>query len=547
MADVFISYSRQDRDHAQALAKLLEEKGLAIWWDWNLVGGVNFRDKIHSALNDAKKVIVLWSEHSVSSSFVIDEAGVAMRQGKLIPILIDESELPLGFGNLHTIKSGRFEHDLDLIVAAVKDQPVPAPPSRSGILALFGPRRRSATMLWFVTLLGSITTMIQAYPVVAGVVRGTLSLGKPENLAVFASDDHPSATQYLTILAERGFKTEFLPLERLSSIEARQARGLVLVRGQRQRTVTIDDATRHLLAGQAKVLGFGDYGSLFIRELDKESMLGKVMHITHTTVNLDDTVKPATIGQGLPIDKPVKLYAEEKVDPMSTVAAYDEGSTAMQGARGIARASAGERPDACKGSHWSVAVQGNLALWGYDLPATSLTPEGRQLFGDLAVYMRDTEYGGDDRTRTTTKPGTVRDQLGCGLTGHSYKFRPTGPGTITAAAHAGQNVALILNAPFQVGFLARQDGRDPQFTYEVDAKNLKIPGYWSVSVKYFGPLQPADRVPYSMELAYPNSADRTSLWLGLAGLALVLGVLAAWRLLRVVFGANPEDTAQASS
>ena len=33
MADVFISYAREDRAKAQQLAKVLEEKGWSVWWD----------------------------------------------------------------------------------------------------------------------------------------------------------------------------------------------------------------------------------------------------------------------------------------------------------------------------------------------------------------------------------------------------------------------------------------------------------------------------------------------------------------------------------
>ena len=100
---VFISYAREDREAVALLAKQLEAQGFAVWWDWQLVGGSNYRHAIQEELTKADKVIVVWSRHSVRSDFVIDEASAAKEAGKLVPIRIDGSAPPLGFGGLHTI------------------------------------------------------------------------------------------------------------------------------------------------------------------------------------------------------------------------------------------------------------------------------------------------------------------------------------------------------------------------------------------------------------------------------------------------------------
>lgn len=142
MAQVFISYAREDREYAHTLADLLAKRGFKVWWDWNLVGGEQFRDAIRRALDGSERAIVLWSHHSVASPFVIDEASAARAQTKLVPLLIDEASPPFGFGDLHTIDTRDFEADLDAIVAALEGRVLPAgTPTRR----LF---RRGTIMQW---------------------------------------------------------------------------------------------------------------------------------------------------------------------------------------------------------------------------------------------------------------------------------------------------------------------------------------------------------------------------------------------------------------
>lgn len=105
MADVFISYSKADRPHAEALADELELHGYKVWWDTALYGGEDFHDTILRALDDAKAVIVIWSESSVKSQWVRGEAQHAQSQQKLIPTKfaeLRETDIPLIFRTLHT-------------------------------------------------------------------------------------------------------------------------------------------------------------------------------------------------------------------------------------------------------------------------------------------------------------------------------------------------------------------------------------------------------------------------------------------------------------
>jgi len=108
MPDVFISYAREDLAKARLLAEALGADGVSVWWDHDLVGGESFREKIDASITAAHCVIVLWTEHSVKSPFVKDEASRANDAGKLLPVAIGDVAPPVGFGELQTIRFKRW-------------------------------------------------------------------------------------------------------------------------------------------------------------------------------------------------------------------------------------------------------------------------------------------------------------------------------------------------------------------------------------------------------------------------------------------------------
>ncbi len=101
--DVFISYARKNRPVAEQLAEGLSASGLQVWWDSDLTAGSEFAAVIETKLLGAAVVIVMWSADSVRSSFVRDESSRALKHDKLLPVRIEDIELPLGFGQLHTL------------------------------------------------------------------------------------------------------------------------------------------------------------------------------------------------------------------------------------------------------------------------------------------------------------------------------------------------------------------------------------------------------------------------------------------------------------
>ena len=97
MADIFISYARADAAHVEPLAQALTEQGWSVWWDRSIIPGSTFDDVIEAELNAARCVIVVWSQASVRSHWVRDEAEEGQRRGLLTPVLVDNVRPPLGF------------------------------------------------------------------------------------------------------------------------------------------------------------------------------------------------------------------------------------------------------------------------------------------------------------------------------------------------------------------------------------------------------------------------------------------------------------------
>lgn len=102
MADIFISYAREDREWVEKLAKALTGEGYTVWWDWDLLVGKRYRETIETELQTCKATIVVWSQHSVRSDFVRDEAEEGQARNILVPLLKENVRPPAGFRQLQT-------------------------------------------------------------------------------------------------------------------------------------------------------------------------------------------------------------------------------------------------------------------------------------------------------------------------------------------------------------------------------------------------------------------------------------------------------------
>lgn len=102
MSDIFVSYKREEQSTARKLAEALENEGWTVWWDPKLRAGERFDDVIEVALEESKCVVVMWSKLSVKSKYVRDEATYALNRNKIVPVKIEDVDLPFRFDTLHT-------------------------------------------------------------------------------------------------------------------------------------------------------------------------------------------------------------------------------------------------------------------------------------------------------------------------------------------------------------------------------------------------------------------------------------------------------------
>jgi outer membrane protein assembly factor BamB len=132
MADVFLSYSRDDTERVAPLADALREAGrragFAVWWDpMMLPGTTDFDQYLQERLDAAKCVVVVWSSTSVQSHYVKAEAEEGRARGILTPVLIDRVKLPLSFRFVQTAdlsewRPGRPSAEFDRLVVAITER-----------------------------------------------------------------------------------------------------------------------------------------------------------------------------------------------------------------------------------------------------------------------------------------------------------------------------------------------------------------------------------------------------------------------------------------
>lgn len=148
MYDIFLSYSTQDRQRLQPLFHALEKRGWSVFWDHRTIDiGDHWSKKINHAIRTSKCVLVVWSENSIESEWVLEEANIGKQREVLLPIRIDEVILPVGFtmrqtgnfvgwvGDLQHSEFIRLVEKIAELLASHQDLEQAARKQREGVVA----------------------------------------------------------------------------------------------------------------------------------------------------------------------------------------------------------------------------------------------------------------------------------------------------------------------------------------------------------------------------------------------------------------------------
>lgn len=105
MADVFLSYKRDERAAVETIASGLKDLGLTVWFDASMSAGETFNAEIDREARAAKVVLVCWSPAARQSEWVNAEAMIGFEQKKLAACYVagpDGFSAPTPFNAAHT-------------------------------------------------------------------------------------------------------------------------------------------------------------------------------------------------------------------------------------------------------------------------------------------------------------------------------------------------------------------------------------------------------------------------------------------------------------
>ncbi|MDQ8754797.1 TIR domain-containing protein [Sphingosinicella sp. LHD-64] len=97
MADVVISYTRENEATARLVAETLAKEGYDVWRDDSPTASAVSADVIAGEIGRARAVVVIWSEAASASEWVRAEANVARGMKKLVQATADDQPPPIPF------------------------------------------------------------------------------------------------------------------------------------------------------------------------------------------------------------------------------------------------------------------------------------------------------------------------------------------------------------------------------------------------------------------------------------------------------------------
>lgn len=273
MADVFLSYAREDRVRAEQMAQALEQAGLDVFWDNEIPPGTTWADFIEQKLAQCKALIVLWSQHSTTSQWVREEARMGRDKGVLIPVMIDASSPPFGFGEVQSANLSEWNGAADdpnwrRFVEAVKRfastqptppraaAPPPAAPQSFTAPPAVAPEKKKGMPVW-VWVVGAVVATV----VVLGIIGSMMPSEPQQAAATNPSAALPAVAAPVQPMQQTNYQQQIL--ERLANVEqAFASQGFqqmaAPVTGQLQQGAYADTPATLEVGGDYRIIGVCD-------------------------------------------------------------------------------------------------------------------------------------------------------------------------------------------------------------------------------------------------------------------------------------------------
>jgi TIR domain-containing protein len=118
--DVFLSFSRADKDVAQAFAKKLHDHGLSTWTDEKLQPGEAWRAQLEKVINGSRLCLVLVSKKVSAHAPLISKEWAMIQETAwrrpdftVCPVLLDDADVPPFLRQWQGLRSSRHSADLE--------------------------------------------------------------------------------------------------------------------------------------------------------------------------------------------------------------------------------------------------------------------------------------------------------------------------------------------------------------------------------------------------------------------------------------------------
>ena len=182
MTEVFLSYSHHDKACAEKLCRVIEQRRTVFMDRRRLAPGTKWEPALQNALNTSRCVVVLWSQASAQSEWVLREAREGLVRNVLVPVCIDKVIIPAEFRELHTADlmdwEGANSDDLRFLIARIEEvlrlppgTPDPIADEWSGLVAALEanvpakvPGENLLLATWKMRRLGGLTNSWTASP-----------------------------------------------------------------------------------------------------------------------------------------------------------------------------------------------------------------------------------------------------------------------------------------------------------------------------------------------------------------------------------------------